>query len=112
MCYYLRDSPVVLIHRNFVWINVNLVSIAGFPGGTVVKNSPANAGDMGSVPRWGRSPEVGNDNLLQESYLENSLDRGAWWATFYGLQESAMTEQLSKHSFSCMQNLLILFIRF
>ena len=112
MCYYLRDSPVVLIHRNFVWINVNLVSIAGFPGGTVVKNSPANAGDMGSVPRWGRSPEVGNDNLLQESYLEDSLDRGAWWATFYGLQESAMTEQLSKHSFSCMQNLLILFIRF
>ena len=88
MCYYLRDSPVVLIHRNFVWINVNLVSIAGFPGGTVVKNSPANAGDMGSVPRWGRSPEVGNDNLLQESYLENSMDRGAWWATFYGLQKS------------------------
>ena len=51
-----------------------------FPGGTVVKNPPANAGgtrDLGSVPGSGRSPGLGNDNLLQSSCLENSLDRGA-----------------------------------
>ena len=51
----------------------------GFPGGTMVKNLPANAGDaedMSSVPGAGRSPGVGNGNPLQYSYLENSMDRG------------------------------------
>ena len=51
----------------------------------VVKNLPANAGDTrdaGSVPRSGRSPEVGNGNPFQYSCLENSMDRGAWWATY------------------------------
>ena len=54
----------------------------GFPGGAVVKNPPANAGnarDMGSIPGLGRYPGVGNDNPLQYSCLENSMDRGAWW---------------------------------
>jgi len=53
----------------------------------VVKNSPANAGDtgdMGLIPRSGRSPGGGNDNPLQYSCLENSMDRGAWWATVHG----------------------------
>ena len=49
-------------------------------GGSVVKNPPANAGDMGSIPRSGRSPGEGNDNPLQYSCLENSIDRGTWWA--------------------------------
>ena len=49
----------------------------GFPGGSVVKNLPANAGDTGLVPGSGRSPGVGNGNLLQYSCLENSMDRGA-----------------------------------
>ena len=51
-----------------------------FPVGTVVKNLPDNAGDardMGSVPGWGRSPGEGNDNPLQYSCLENSMDREA-----------------------------------
>ena len=51
----------------------------GFPGGSVVKNLPANAGDAGdscSTPRSGKNPEVGNDNPLQYSGLENSMDRG------------------------------------
>ena len=43
----------------------------GFPGGTAVKNPPANASDMGSIPGSGRSPRVGNGNLLQYSYWEN-----------------------------------------
>ena len=54
---------------------------AGFPGGTMVKNPPANAGDVrdaGSVPGSGRSLGGGNGNLLQYSCLENSVDRGAW----------------------------------
>ena len=53
-------------------------------GATVVKNPPANAGgtrDVGSIPRLGRSPGVGNGNLLQYSNLENSIDRGVWLAT-------------------------------
>ena len=53
----------------------------GFPGGSVVKNPPANAGDMGSIPRSGRSPGEGNGNLLQHFCLGNPIDRGAWWAT-------------------------------
>ena len=48
----------------------------GFPGGTVVKNSPANAEDTGSILGSGRSPGVGNGNPLQCSCLENSMDRG------------------------------------
>ena len=55
----------------------------GFPGGALVKNPPANAGnarDMGSIPGLGRYPGVGNDNPLQYFCLENSMDRGAWQA--------------------------------
>ena len=56
----------------------------GFPGGSVVKKLPANAGDVGSVPGLGRSPREGNGNPLQYSYLENPIDRGALWATVHG----------------------------
>ena len=47
-----------------------------FPGGSVVKNLPANARDVGSVPGLGRSPGGGNGNPLQYSYLGNPIDRG------------------------------------
>ena len=64
----------------------------GFPGGSVVKNPPANAGDTGSIPGLGRSPGEGNGNPLQYSYLGNSMDRGAWQATVHGVtKESDMT---------------------
>ena len=46
----------------------------------VVKNPPANAGNMGSTPGLGRSLGIGNGNPLQYSCLENSMDRGAWRA--------------------------------
>ena len=55
------------------------------PGGSVVKNPPANAGDVGSIPGSGRSSR-GNGNPLQYSCLENSMDRGAWCATVHGSQ--------------------------
>ena len=60
------------------------VCVYDFPGGSVVKNLPANAGhtrDTGLVPGLQRSPEVGNGNPLQYSCLENSMDRRAWRAT-------------------------------
>ena len=47
----------------------------GFPGDSVVKNTPANAGDMGSIPRLGRSP--GNGDANQYSCLEKSMGRGS-----------------------------------
>ena len=58
------------------------------PVGSVVKNMPANAGDVGSVPELGRSPGEGNGRLLQYSYLGNPKDRGAWWATVYGVAKN------------------------
>ena len=63
----------------------------GFPSGSVVKNLPANAGDtrdLGSISDLRRSPGVGNGNPLQYSCLENSMDRGAWWATGHGVTRS------------------------
>ena len=66
-----------------------------FPGGAVVKNPPANAGDFkdeGSIPGSGRSLGGGNDKPLQYPCLENHMDRGAWQATIHRLAESDMTE--------------------
>ena len=68
----------------------------GFPGGTVVKNPPANAGnarDMGLIPGSKRSPVIGNGNLLWYSFLENSMDRGAWQA-LWDHKELSMTKHV------------------
>ena len=54
----------------------------------MVKNPPANARDAGTIPGSGRFPGEGNVNSLQYSCLENSMDRGAWWTTFYGIAKS------------------------
>ena len=65
----------------------------GFPGGSVIKNPPANAGDtreMGSIPGLGRS--LGGGNPLQYSCLGNPMGRGAWWATVHRVaKESNIT---------------------
>ena len=63
----------------------------GFPGGAVVKSSPANAGDAidtGSIPGSGRFPGGGHSNPLQYSCLENATDRGAWQAAVYRVAQS------------------------
>ena len=59
-----------------------------FPGGSEVKASACNVGDLGSIPGLGRSPGEGNGNPLQYSYLENPIDRGAWWSTVHGVAKS------------------------
>ena len=72
------------------------------PGGSVVKNLPANVGDTGNVgviPGSGRYFGGGNGNPLQYACLDNTMDRGAWWATVMGFREFYMTEQLSMHTF-------------
>ena len=70
---------------------LSLVDVAifwGFPGGSVVKNPPASAGDMGLIPGLRRSPGEGDGNSLQYSCLGKSMDRGAWRATIYGVAKS------------------------
>ena len=72
----------------------------GFHDGSVVKNPPGNAGDTrdsGLIPGSGRSPGVGNGNLLIVA-LENSMDRGAWRALVHGVAKSDMTEQACAHT--------------
>ena len=67
----------------------------GFPGGSVVKNLPANAGDL--IPGWGRSPGEGNGKPLQGSSLGNPMDGGVWWAAVHGgikrVQHDLVTKQ-------------------
>ena len=67
----------------------------GFPGSLVVKNLPASAGDprdTGSTPGSGRSPGGGHGNPLQDSRLENAMDRGAGGVSVHGVAESDTTE--------------------
>ena len=64
----------------------------GFPGSLDGKGSACNEGDPGSVPGLGRSPGEGSGNPLQYSFLENAMDRGAWWSAVHGVTESDMTE--------------------
>ena len=63
----------------------------GFPGGSVVKDTPANAGDTGSIPGLGRFPGEGNGNPVQYSCLGNPVDRGTWQAIVMGSQELDIT---------------------
>ena len=71
----------------------------GFPAGSEVRASACSAGDLGSVPGWGRSPGEGNGNPLQYSCLEDFMDRGAWQATVHGVAEELdTTEQLENNN--------------
>ena len=85
-----RSLWKVLQQITFVLIRKNITEM-GFPGGTVVKNPPDNAGDegdVGSVSGSGRYMGGGNGNSLQYSCLENSMDREAWQATVHGAAKS------------------------
>ena len=68
-----------------------LFGFTGFPGGSVVKNPPANAGDPGSVPAWGRSPGEGNGHPPRYSCLGNPMDKGCLAATVHGVSKELDT---------------------
>ena len=65
-----------------------LTGTGGFTAGSVMKNPPANAGDVGSVPGSGRRPVEGNGNSLQYSCLEYAMGRGDWWVIVHGVTKS------------------------
>ena len=84
-------------------------SLFGFPGSSVVKNLPANAGDSGSVPGSVRSPEGGNGNALQDSCQENPLDRGIQRATVLEVtrvRHSLPTKQQMDYLSECFMGVL------
>ena len=89
-----RMQSIVLQRVGHDWSNLALLLLLspllmGFPGGSVVKNPPANAGDAGDFDPWIRKiPGGGNDNPLQYSCLESPMDRGAWWVTVHGVSKS------------------------
>ena len=76
-----RKTPVLLI-------NSYLLTMRGFPGASVVKESTCNAGDPGSIPGSGRSPGEGTGNPLQYFCLGNPMDRGTWQAAVHGVSKS------------------------
>ena len=67
----------------------------GFPGGSDSKEFACDVGDLGLIPRLGISSGEGNGYLLQYSCLENSMDRGAWWAIVHRVAEADTTERLT-----------------
>ena len=75
-----REPLEVRLHRG--------ARVLGSPGGSVVKNSPANAGDAGLIPESGRSPGGGNGSPLQYSCLGSPMDRGAYSVTVHGVAKS------------------------
>ena len=68
----------------------------GFPCSSVGKESAYSAGDLGSIPGWGRSSGAGNGKPHQYSFLENSMDRGAWWARVHGVEKSWTCKAVTK----------------
>ena len=81
-------------------VNPHPLAFWDFPSDAVVENPPAisgDAGDGGSIPVSGRSPWVGHGNTLQYSCLENSMDRGAWWATVHGVPK------ITEHVCACVR---------
>ena len=91
-----RTSQIVvkLLISSFCQLHVGIyiyVCIHDFPGDTVVKNLPAKSGDTRntrSIPRSGREPGGVNGSPLHYFCLENSMDRGAWWAIVHGVTKS------------------------
>ena len=75
------------LDRHMPAVSLWALAYMRFPDGSVVKNLPANAGDLGLIPELGRSQGEGNGNPLQYSCLENPMKKGVWWATVPGVAE-------------------------
>ena len=84
----MNASFAININNTIIWtyISVNWLYeyLCYIPGGSEVKDLPANEGDMSLIPKSGRSPGEGNGNPLQHSVLGSPMDRGSWWTTVYG----------------------------
>ena len=85
----LQSMGLQRVRHDWVTSHTHTMVAEGFPGGSVVKNPPANAGDVGSIPVLGRSPGDGNDNPFQDSCLGNPMDRGAWQDTVHWVAKSS-----------------------
>ena len=83
---FILKKAIHFIHSTNIYPSVD--SLLGFRGGSDDKESVCNAGDLGLILGSGRFPGEGNGNLLQNSCLKNSMERGAWWATVHGLTKS------------------------
>ena len=98
-----KDAPSsqlqLLFARFFSCVHFSM----DFPGGAVVKNPPANVGEEGWIPGWGRFPGGGNGNPLQYSCLENSVDREACRGTVPGVTKS----QTCLSTYAVLFNLII-----
>ena len=82
----------MIYNQPFLKRRIRTNYLMGFPGGSVVKNLPANAGDSGSIPGSERHPGKGNVNPLQYSCLGNPMNKGPWQATVHGVaKESDMS---------------------
>ena len=97
-----------IIPLNFMYYILVYLSM-GFPGSPVVKNLPAIAGNLDSIPGPKRSPREGNSNPLQYSFLGNPIDSGAWRATVHGVtKELDTTQRLEDRTFVLPPLLLLL----
>ena len=96
---------------NYEWFSVPVFIVRGFSGGSVGKESTCNAGDLGLISGFGRSPREGNGSPLKYSCLRNPINRGAWWAKFHGLPIVGCN-LVTKHQQHLFVHLLFLFIIF
>ena len=92
------SQPSLDVDRSTLYIisiSISPAILLGFSGGADSKEFACNEEDLGSTPGLGRSPGDGKGYPPQYSYLENLMDRGAWWATVHGVIKSDMTEWLT-----------------
>ena len=89
---YMTTGKIIALTRwTLLFLICCLAWSWGFPGGSDSKESACNAGDPGSIPGLGRSPGEGNGNPLQNSGLENPVERQVWWATVHGVAQWGCT---------------------
>ena len=90
---YVHIAPQIQLHISmfqnpYLTDLQNLLSTVCFPGGSDGKKSACNVGNPGLIPEPGRFPGEGTGNPLQDSCLENPMDRGTWWVTIHTVEKS------------------------
>ena len=86
-------QQIVVFLQSSLFMLRSFFLLWGFPSGSDSKESACNAGDLGPIPGLKTFPGEMNDNLLQYSCLENSMDRGAWQATVHWVTKSQDTTE-------------------